>query len=226
MDAPQPVYEWIATLPDGNGLPVAVIAVSGGGEVWPITSCRVRCIKALERKGYTVNYETMMVMPSNISVATNDHLAMWLLRVLPEKISRITEAILSGKRLRTRFKISSRVLSYVSVREKQNAYRFAKGLRITAACTGCGWCERNCPRNNIRLIEEKPEFADRCIICLRCIYGCPNHAINVERFKLLVNQSGFSLKELEQRMAGVELKPVKECARGIFGIGVRRYLRN
>jgi ferredoxin len=183
---------------------VAVIAVSGGGEVWPNTSCRVRCIKALERKGYTVNYETMMVMPSNISVATNDHLAMWLLRVLPEKISRITEAILSGKRLRTRFKISSRVLSFVSVREKQNAYRFAKGLRITAACTGCGWCERNCPRNNIRLIEEKPEFADRCIICLRCIYGCPQNAIHHRLLSFTVLPSGYDVKKILESASAEE----------------------
>ena len=66
FDAPEPVYDWISKIPDGNGQEVAMISVSGGGEVWPNTACRAGCINLFEQKGYNVFYERMLVMPSNI----------------------------------------------------------------------------------------------------------------------------------------------------------------
>ncbi|MDD5015025.1 MAG: hypothetical protein PHW73_07985 [Atribacterota bacterium] len=55
-------------------------------------------------KGFQVIYEKMMVMSSNCFLATNDHAAMWLIKVIPEKVSKIIEVVLSGKIRRTKMK--------------------------------------------------------------------------------------------------------------------------
>ncbi len=49
-DAPILIFEWINDLPSEKKIPTVVISVSGGGDIWPNTSCRVNVIKALENE--------------------------------------------------------------------------------------------------------------------------------------------------------------------------------
>ena len=44
-------------------------------------------------------------------------------------------------------------------------------------CNGCGICEKLCPVDNIKLVNEKPEWQHKCEVCLGCINYCPQKAI-------------------------------------------------
>jgi ferredoxin len=68
----------------------------------------------------------------------------------------------------------------------------------------------------------KPKFSDRCIICTRCVYGCPSSAIKAKG--PLALKHGFDLEAVERRMKGVELKPVGQCGKVWYNKGVRDYL--
>ena len=221
FDAPQPIYQWIEETRATNKN-VIVISVSGGGEVWPNVGTRFNCITALEEKGFQVIYEKMMVMPSNCFAATNDHLAMWLIKVIPEKVNKIIQAVLSGKIRRTKMKRKTIFQSWISRKEKKGAHRFAKLLSIDDHCTRCGWCVEKCPVKSIEMDSGKPTFSDKCIICLRCIYGCPANAIRVKVFPIL--KEGFNLEALEKRMHQVELDPIEKCSKGLLWKGVKKYL--
>ncbi|MHB1392972.1 MAG: EFR1 family ferrodoxin [Clostridia bacterium] len=216
FDAPEPVYDWINKLPQGNGLPAAVVSVSGGGEVWPNTASRVGCIKALERKGYKVFYERMLVMPSNIFIDTNDHLAMHLLKCLPVKAEHCISEVLSGTSHRKKAPTSARIVSAIFKLEKSGAKWFGKKLSATDACNACGWCERSCPRKNIQMVDGRPNFGGQCIACLRCFYGCPKSAIQPSAFRFFAVKKGYDLDKLEERMTGIELEPVEKLAKGVF----------
>lgn len=225
FDAPEPVYEWIDRQPRANRLPAAVISVSGGGEVWPNTASRAGCIKALERKGYEVFYERMLTMPSNIFIDTNDHLAMHLLKCLPIKTEHCISEILGGTRRREHPSISARTVSAILKLEKTGARQFGRRLSVTEACNACGWCEKSCPRNNIRMINDRPDFGGQCIACLRCFYGCPKSAIQPRFLRFLTVKKGYDLDKLEERMSGVELEPVEKLAKGVFA-GLLDYLQH
>lgn len=222
--APRPVDIWVKNLSKANKLPVVVISVSGGGEIWPNTSCRVMTIKWIESKGYDVVYEKMMVMPANMLCKVNDDLAMHLINAIPVNANKILDEVFSGKRRRSRFKISTRILMPITNIEKKSSGKFSEELRVKECCTGCGWCVANCPMGNIELKDDKPIFNDNCIVCLRCYYGCPNKAIHNEKAKGLLFKEGFNLNNVEKRMEGIELKPVKECCKGLAWIGVKKYL--
>lgn len=224
FDAPQPIYEWIKELPFETNIPTVVISVSGGGKIWPNTLCRVACIKALEKKGCNVVYEKMIVMPSNFVLRTNDHLSMWLLKNIPLKANKIVEDVIKGKKHRSPHKFGVRLVQFISKLEKKNAGSFGLSLKTKESCNGCGWCAINCPRNNIRLNEKIPTFFDQCIICMRCIYGCPSKAIYSEKYKFIIIKDGYSINSIEQRMNGKELKSVRESSKGILWAGVRKYL--
>lgn len=224
MDAPEPVYDWIDSIPSGNSLPVAVISVSGGGEVWPNTSCRVPVSRALYKKGFIVKYDRMMVMPSNWISKGSDHAVMHVLNKMPEKVVEITEDILTGKIRKTKFKLSSRVLIPISKLEKKQAPKFGRGLQVNDTCIGCGWCAKNCPRENIHLENNRPVFGYKCIICLRCIYGCPKDSIKAKTGSFVVIKTGFDIEAIKKRMDGVPLEPIEKCCKGLVWLGVKNYL--
>lgn len=51
-----------------------------------------------------------------------------------------------------------------------------KSFQIHENCIGCGLCEKNCPKHNIKSKEKK--YMNRCIMCTRCIHNCPVNAIS------------------------------------------------
>lgn len=224
FNAPEIVYDWIETISDGNQVPVAVISVSAGGERTPNMACRLSTINRLEKKNCQVFYEKMMVMPSNWVMKTKDGLTIRLLNILPSKVEHIVDDIFSGVEHRTSPPLIDRILSRIGELEKRGAKRFGKKILVNDDCNGCGWCERNCPSHNISMAEGKPLFDGKCLLCLKCLYGCPNRALEPGKFRFFVIKEGYDLKSLEKRMQGVEPAPVADLAKGYLLKGVKDYL--
>ena len=223
--APVSVDEWIDRAPDGNGAAVAVMSVSGGGEMTPNTACRAGVIRKLEKKGYRVLYESMFVMPANCIARYDDALSAMLLEAAPAKAEKVVSDILSGKTKRTTPSPVNRLIAKVCTVEKHNSARFGKRLKATDDCIGCGWCAASCPRGNIIMKDGKPRFDNRCVICLRCVYGCPKKAIQPGIGKRFIFQEGYSLNEIEKRASQMKpFPPVSEVAKGLMYQGVRSYL--
>jgi ferredoxin len=226
FDAPAPVYEWIEGIPEGKGLPCAVISVSGGGEMWPNTGCRAGCIELLESKGYSPFYERMLVMPSNIFFLTKEQLAVQLLKTLPLKVELSIDEILAGIKRRTKKPFASGLIAAFSKLEKKKAQKFGKDLKVHDTCTGCGWCSGKCPMKNIKIVDRKPLFGNKCVLCLRCIYGCSEKAIYSQHYSPLLIKGGFNLNNLEKRMNDIEISPLDNVKAGILFIAVKKYLRD
>ena len=223
--APQPIMEWLAALPDHGGQTAAVISVSGGGEVFPNNACRVDVIRQLQKKGIRVPYEAMIVMPPNFLYAYSDEACALLLREAPRRAERIAEALLAGEHRRTRLHPLDLLISLICRAEWVGSRYFGKRLHANDQCIHCGWCANHCPRGNITLKDGRPAFDNRCVLCLRCVYGCPEHAITPGILKSVVLKGGFDLAGVEKRMAGkTDFPPVKEIAPGLMLGGVRKYL--
>ena len=52
---------------------------------------------------------------------------------------------------------------------------------LDGKCNGCGLCARRCPSNSITQREGKPLWQrEKCLMCLRCLHGCPQFAIQYD----------------------------------------------
>lgn len=223
-NAPEAVYQWIDALGLVSHTSAVVISVSGGGEVIPNTASRIRTIKRLEKKGFSVIYEKMIVMPSNWIVATKKPLAQMLLDILPVKIQGMVTDIERGVTIRTKPIIVDRLFSLLGEFEKQGAKYFGKRIKVNANCNGCGWCVQHCPSGNITLEKDLPTFMDRCHLCLSCIYSCPRKALAPGTFKFITIKEGYDLKALEASPRPNEAIDVETLAKGYLWSGVKKYL--
>lgn len=223
LNASQKVHEWVKSLPSARNVQAAVVSVSGGGEISPNTACRARVIKKLEKKGYLVTYENMLIMPSNFGVSAGTPLSRLLLEVLPRKVQTITADIDSGTVRRTKPRIFDRLMSGVGKLERVGAHSFGKKIQVSDACTGCGWCSEHCPAGNITMQSDRPVFGNCCNFCIGCIYGCPSKALEAGMSKFLVFKDGFDLDSLE-KMQPANLEDVEHLAKGYAWSGVKKYL--
>jgi len=225
-NAPEPVYEYIDSIPKVDNKLAVVISVSGGGEITPNTACRLHCIKRLEKKGFNVIYEKMLIMPSNWIVPTINDLSVRLLEVLPNKIEKIINDLSSGVILRTKPNLLNKFLSYIGEFEKIGARHFGKKIKAKQNCNGCGWCEKACPRANITLVNGAPTFNNNCLLCLKCIYGCPQGALEPGVGKFIVIKQGYNLNVIEKNTSEDKLDSVESLAKGYLWKGVKEYLLN
>jgi len=69
----------------------------------------------------------------------------------------------------------------------------------TAECTGCGICAKVCPVQNIKIMDGKPIYSDRCTSCLSCYHHCPQRAIRYGRFTDRKGQYLCRLKSQESK---------------------------
>lgn len=224
LSAPGPVFEYIKKLREADKIPAAVLSVSGGGEVTPNKACRVRAVRLLEKKGYHVVYEKMLVMPSNVFVNTPFDVAVCLLRVLPGKINKIADDLLNGRCRRTKPGLINRLLSIFGELEKAGAKLLGRHIKVCNACTSCGICLDNCPMGNITLKDNKPVFGKKCVTCLKCFYNCPQKALTPGYGKFIVLKEGFNLADIEKAAADTTDKTVPVIPKGFLFGGLKIYL--
>jgi len=224
VDAPDPVYSWLEKIA-GRAIPTAVVSVSGGGEKWPNPVCRQHCIAELEKKGFIVDYEEMIVMPCNWIFTTPDALAAHLLRALPVRMKIIVTAFLAGQKRRLPYRKPDLIQKMMPIGEKENSWKFPKSIRITSECTSCGLCARKCPTGNISMKDGKPIFAKSCVFCFRCVYACPAHAMKSNNFMVL--KKGFDIERFEKLLddpAMTDPGDYRKMTKGMLWAGVRDYL--
>jgi ferredoxin len=226
LNAPEPVYTWIKTLPRQKGKSAAVISVSGGGEMSPNTACRHKTINMLEKKGYRVEYENMLVMPSNIAFATKAPLDKLLLDVLPQKVGGILDEIYSGTVRRRKPHLLDRTLATMGGLERFGGHAFGKRIRVSEDCNGCGLCAENCPSGNISMESGRPRFAGKCYFCMNCLYSCPQQALRPGIGKLAVIKTGLDLDKLAAEPTAGKLseEQLKTLAPGWAWSAVRKYI--
>lgn len=141
----------------------------------------------LKEKGMKIVVKDFIQMPNNYYVVmfkkdSRDKIE-GLKKAAEIKVEELVESLINRKKHIN--KISKGRL-FVGKISYKLFYRYslrwaAKKLTVDEdICIKCRKCERECPTNNINLIDGKIVFYSQCISCQRCLHKCP---VNAFRYK-------------------------------------------
>ncbi len=197
FNAPAIFFEFIKHhLPEGKKRKAFIVKSPGDPFFQGGSSYQVR--RALVKKDYTVFHESVIVMPANVFLRYPDNFITEICIKSGEKITSAVREISSGIRRRHKNSIMINISTAIfSAMEQLGSFCFGKDLKVSDQCTNCGKCIIECPTRNIKEgRHNKPSFGLKCIICMRCIYGCPVDAISPKFMKFFKVKNWYDLKKL------------------------------
>ena len=174
---PYPMQEFLKGLPDGKGTPLFVVQSAWlfGGHTAADYGL------PLAEKNYKPYLFANVMMPNNLNLPPfgflpikNGKKNLKKLEKAEKRIGVIAEKIMREEPHEDGNNWFSKMIDKA---QRSADHRQMTNFFADSKCTNCGWCERNCPVENINLVNGIPEFGDNCIVCVRCFNGCPAEAI-------------------------------------------------
>lgn len=146
------------------------------------TGCAARLLRKL---GATITGGLQILMPDSISdCKLLKKPVEECSRIVREADVRLTEAALSiasGKYPREGLSFMAHMVGLFGQRlwfyNKTTGYR--KKVTVSSSCTGCGNCVKNCPMENLSVVNGKAVSKGKCAMCYRCVSICPKQAVTV-----------------------------------------------
>jgi ferredoxin/flavodoxin len=199
LNAPANVLKFLKkSLPTGAGRKFFIVKSPGDPFFNGGATTEIR--KMLNKNGYIVTHESLVVMPANVFMRYRDSFISKLLEVAEKKIRKAGLEIMEDKIVLHRNPWWIRFSTWISSRmETAGSPMFGKDLRVNNDCTKCGLCMKICPKGNITADKEgKPRFGWKCMICMRCIYKCPDNAISPFFFKFFKVKNFYKISNLQK----------------------------
>jgi ferredoxin len=197
FDCPGFIYDFVRALPPAETKPVFLLKTAG--DYHAVNHSASHSLKRiLSRKGYDPFYDQIIAMPVNWLMAYDDRLNRQLVEVAPQHVQAAVRRILAGERrqLSNGWLLRAVLKAIGYLEDRHGAKWFGRYLRAGPSCTRCGNCARDCPAGNIELQAEEVVFDNACVWCMRCIYSCPQKAIDNKYMNLFILKRGYSLARI------------------------------
>jgi ferredoxin len=194
FNAPRSVIRFARSLPSGHLKRVSIISV-GCTDTWVNAAASLSLKKILRKKGCSIHRDELLAMPLTFVIAFPDELSKKLIYQSEEKIGQIAATLLADQKSITFVSFKSKIMAGIGQVEGLAARLFGLELHANDACSSCGLCETECPEKNIRMNKaNKPVFGLNCLMCLRCIYHCPENAISPRLSKFIPLKGGYTIE--------------------------------
>ncbi|NEZ47983.1 (Fe-S)-binding protein [Clostridium niameyense] len=183
---PKIVDDFVKKIPKTDNETKVIVYSTQGGH----TSCGSESIsRALSKKGYKV------LIQENIKMINNYYFAVGkkpikediesILDEAEQKIEKLVNSFIQGKRSINNISSLRLLLGKAASKGfKKILPKLSKNIIASKECTKCGLCVRNCPKGNITVENDRAVFHSNCMLCLRCIYICPNNLVNYKNKKI------------------------------------------
>lgn len=197
LNAPKNVLKFLKDhLPNGASRSFFVIKSPGdpffnGGATYEIR-------KILEKKGYSVDQEGTVVMPANVFLKYREPFIEKILKTAKNKVSKLSDKVINDQKSLHKNPLWLRFSTWFFSRlESMGSPFFGKDLKVNEKCNSCGLCEKICPSSNIKLVDGKPKFGWKCLICMRCVYKCPQDAVSPRIFRFFKVRNYYNINKFK-----------------------------
>lgn len=185
---------------------VKYIITKQSGETFAINNASNNEIYNLLRFKFKINIKNIneyhFILPYNIHFKFNDNFVKEILnyniKLLEIMIYDLTNDITNIK-LKTN--IIYNFISYIFRIQRLGGYINSYFYKVNyAKCSRCYKCINLCPINNIVLDKKtnKIKFNNKCLMCMRCSFYCPNDAINIGLLNSWKVNGKYDLTRIEQ----------------------------
>ena len=185
FNAPKIVIDFAGQLPASNGTDTFIIHTAGEDNKINYASSNL-LIRKLKRKGYKVFYNRLIEMPSNFIVKYEDAKVRGIIDQANKVLPGIAREIIELKPYSMEAGPGAKIISFLGRAEWPGAGFMGKCFYAKCGCTRCGKCADDCPNKNILMTGKGIRFKWHCGLCMRCVYRCPEEAIDVRQpFKFI-----------------------------------------
>ncbi len=197
FNPPRTVLRFVRSLPSAFNRDVTIISV-GSSSSWMNAAASWAIQKILKAKGCKICQVELLAMPLTIVAAFSDEQAKEVIAKSEERIQLVATRLLTGHVSDINIPLKSKIISKIGQLEGFAARLFGRELRANEDCTSCGLCARECPEGNIRMNNANhPVFGMRCLMCMRCIYNCPERAISPRLSKFIPIKGGYDIERYQ-----------------------------
>ena len=199
LNSPKIVRNFLANLSPIQNKGIFIFCTMG---LWEGNAIR-KIYSPFKKNGYSFLGSMSIIMPGTDGLAMMDKKSKYVKKamnknyeILPKvdkfttRIIEIVKKLSSGEKLddlsiNPPFKIASTIIGppfhllyiiMVNIMKKK--------FYASKDCTFCELCIKNCPVENISIIDKEIVFGDQCVMCLRCIHQCPAEAIQIGKMTL------------------------------------------
>ena len=183
FNAPRNVKRFVRCLPPGLYNTVSMIGVG----------CTTSWVNEAVSSD-AILLDEILAMPLTFVMSFPDELARQLIAESEKKIIDIGMLLVEEEETTLGVGGKSRLLNLFGKAESFASRLFGLELHAGQNCNSCGICWDNCPVKNIeRNNNAMPRFGFDCLMCMRCIYNCPQKAIGPRFSRFLPIKKGYSL---------------------------------
>lgn len=134
--------------------------------------------KCLSKKGKILSSGFVVDMPGN-AIVTKPEVIDERLKNYKSKVSEISNYVnnKSMNKLQGKDGLKSHIESSIIKFFGNKLYITPENVSVTKNCVGCGICAKVCPLNNIKIVNKRPQWGQKCANCLACFHWCPKKAV-------------------------------------------------
>jgi len=212
---PKIVYDFIEKIDLSNTKYIFALATKGGPGRQYVIQCMNKLLK-LKNKQLDAAF-LIKVFSANIMGSYNPlhpkEKQKRRIRNAELKLEKIVEIVSNNKKGKgKKFSIFPMKGSHKSAMKKTN--NMDEKYYSDEKCNGCGICQQICSVDNIKLVNEKPEWQHRCQTCLACLHYCPQKAIQYGKHTLdreRYNHPHITIKDLiNQKQVNFKIMQIEE----------------
>lgn len=189
--APWLMIKYIFRLPQSNGVHAVLLPTRAGTRMFGLTlpgmegTAGYLIALLLWFKGYKPRGVAAVDMPSNwtaVHWGLNEQNVKIIVDKAAVKVAKLARTITAGQTvyrgllpLGIGLLLARISLMYLIIGQLV----LAKLFFASNTCTGCGLCQRICPKNSIVMSGSKPHWTYTCDSCMACMNFCPQQSIQV-----------------------------------------------
>lgn len=164
--------------------------------------------KCLNKKGKELSSGFTIDMPGN-AIITPPEIEVERLKNYTTKVAEIANCINNQRtnEFEGQNNLKNHIISSIMSTLAKKFQFSPKKYSSTSECIGCGVCEKICPVKNIKVVDKRPQWENKCANCLACFHWCPKKAVVINKFLMKRNKyhhPEISLMDMDLRNSSCE----------------------